>query len=103
MLIMDMCIAASPFKTMKQKVDVIDKDSFTYSYTIIDGDILLDFVESINNHFTYVPTADGGCTVKSTITFTTKGDAVVPEENIKFANDQNLAIFKAIEAHLIAN
>lgn len=88
---------------MKQKVDVIDKDSLTYSYSIIDGDILLGFVESINNHFTIVPNANGGCAIKSTIIFNTKGDAVVPEENIKFANDQNLAIFKAIEAHLIAN
>ena len=88
---------------MKQKVDAIDKESFTYAYSIIDGDILLGFVESINNHFAYVPNADGGCTVKSTITFNTKGDAVVPEENIKFANEQNHAIFKAVEAYLIAN
>nr|P19418.1 RecName: Full=Pathogenesis-related protein B; AltName: Full=PR1-3 [Petroselinum crispum]CAA31085.1 unnamed protein product [Petroselinum crispum] len=94
---------ASPFKTMKQKVDAIDKATFTYSYSIIDGDILLGFIESINNHFTAVPNADGGCTVKSTIIFNTKGDAVVPEENIKFANDQNLTIFKAVEAYLIAN
>lgn len=87
---------------MKQKVDAIDKEAFTYSYTIIDGDILLGFIESINNHVAFVPTADGGCIVKNTIIFKTKGDAIVPEENIKYATETNNAIFKAVEAYLIA-
>ncbi|KAK1380329.1 Major allergen Pru ar like [Heracleum sosnowskyi] len=94
---------ASPYKTMKQKVDAIDKEAFTFSYSIIDGDILLGFIDSINNHLSFVPTADGGCTATSTAVFNTKGDAVVPEENIKFANEQNNLIFKAVEAYLLAN
>uniref|UniRef100_A0A175YQC3 Bet v I/Major latex protein domain-containing protein n=1 Tax=Daucus carota subsp. sativus TaxID=79200 RepID=A0A175YQC3_DAUCS len=78
-------------------------DAFTFSYSIIDGDILLGYIDSITTEFTFTPTADGGCTAKSVSTFNTKGDAVVPEENINFANEQNGIIFKAIEAYLIAN
>lgn len=88
---------------MKQRIDAIDKEALTYNYTIIEGDILLGFIESINNHISFVPTADGGCTVKNTIIFTTKGEAVVPEENIKYATETNNAIFKAVEAYLLAN
>ncbi|KAL1806712.1 hypothetical protein DCAR_0832544 [Daucus carota subsp. sativus] len=94
---------ASPYKTMKQKTEAIDKEAFTFSYSIIDGDILLGYIDSITTEFTFTPTADGGCTAKSVSTFNTKGDAVVPEENINFANEQNGIIFKAIEAYLIAN
>ncbi|KAL1807401.1 hypothetical protein ACET3Z_024391 [Daucus carota] len=94
---------ASPYNTMKQKIDAIDKEALTYSYSVIDGDILLGFIDSINNHVVFVPKADGGCTVKNTIIFNTKGDAVVPEESIKYATETNNAIFKAVEAYLTAN
>ncbi|KAK1390434.1 Fag s 1 pollen allergen [Heracleum sosnowskyi] len=94
---------ASPFNTMKQRIDAIDNEALTYNYTIIDGDILLGFIESIYSHVAFVPTADGGCNVKNTIIFNTKGDAVVPEDSIKYATETNNAIFKAVEAYLISN
>ncbi|KAK1380304.1 Major allergen Pru ar 1 [Heracleum sosnowskyi] len=94
---------ASPIKTMTLRTDAINKEALTFDYSVIEGDILLGFIESIENHLTIVPTADGGSTTKTIATFHTKGDAVVPEENIKFANEQNTALFKAIEAYLLDN
>ncbi|KAL8121538.1 dau c 1 isoallergen Dau c 1.0301 [Apium graveolens] len=93
----------SPITTMTLRTDGLDKKAFTIDYSIIDGDVLLGFIEKIENHLSVVPTADGGSTTKTTTTFHTKGDAVVPEENIKYADAQNEMLFKAVEAYLIAN
>ncbi|KAL1806709.1 hypothetical protein DCAR_0832541 [Daucus carota subsp. sativus] len=93
----------SPITTMTVRTDAVNKEALTYDSTVIDGDILLGFIESIETHMVVVPTADGGSITKTTAIFHTKGDAVVPEENIKFADEQNTALFKAIEAYLIAN
>ncbi|KAK1380318.1 Major allergen Pru ar like [Heracleum sosnowskyi] len=93
----------SPITTMTLRTDAINKEALTFDFTVIDGDILLGFIESIENHVVVVPTADGGSITKTTAIFHTKGDAVVPEENIKFANEQNTVLFRALEAYLIAN
>nr|CAB03716.1 major allergen [Daucus carota] len=93
----------SPITSMTVRTDAVNKEALTYDSTVIDGDILLGFIESIETHLVVVPTADGGSITKTTAIFHTKGDAVVPEENIKFADEQNTALFKAIEAYLIAN
>ncbi|KAK1380325.1 major allergen Pru ar 1-like [Heracleum sosnowskyi] len=93
----------SPITTMTLRTDAVNKEALTYDYSVIEGDILLGFIESIENHLSVVPTADGGSITKTTAIFHTKGDAVVPEENIKYANEQNTALFKAVEAYLIAN
>ncbi|KAK1380306.1 Major allergen Pru ar 1 [Heracleum sosnowskyi] len=92
-----------PITTMTLRIDGINKETLTFDYTVIDGDILLGFVESIEHHLVVVPTADGGSITKTTAIFHTKGDVVVPEGSIKYANEQNTALFKAIEAYLIAN
>ena len=88
---------------MTVRTDAVNKEALSYDSTVIDGDILLGFIESIETHMVVVPTADGGSITKTTAIFHTKGDAVVPEDNIKFADAQNTALFKAIEAYLIAN
>ena len=92
----------SQFNSLKQRVDAIDKDALTYSYSIIEGDILLGKLESITNQFTVVLTGEG-CIVKNTTIYTPIGDAVIPEENIKEATEKSGLIFKAVEAYLLAN
>nr|ADL32664.1 PRP-like protein [Daucus carota] len=92
-----------PVTTMTQRTDGLDKKNCTIDYSYIDGDILMGFIDKIENHLSVVPNADGGSTTKTTAIFHTKGDAVVPEENIKYAEAQNTMLFKAVEAYLIAN
>ncbi|KAK1390435.1 Major allergen Pru ar 1 [Heracleum sosnowskyi] len=92
-----------PITTMTLRTDGLDKKAFTTEYSIIDGDVLLGFIDKIENHLSVVPTADGGSITKTTAIFHTKGDAVVPEENIKYADAQNAMLFKAVEAYLLAN
>lgn len=86
---------------MKTRIDAIDKEALTYTYSVIGGDILLDILESITNHFKVEPHSDGGSIITSTVIYKTKGDAVIPEENIKDALEKNLQLFKAVEAYLI--
>lgn len=88
--------------TMKQRIDVIDKEALAYSYSVIGGDILLGKLESIVNHFTVTPTEEG-CIVKMTTIYNPIGDEVIPEENIKEAAEQSGKLFKAVEAYILAN
>ncbi|GFZ13936.1 hypothetical protein Acr_24g0001260 [Actinidia rufa] len=93
----------SVHKFVKQRVDAIDKENFTYSYTIIEGDALTDIFESISYHIKIVPTPDGGSICKNRSIYTTKGDAQVSEEEIKTGKDKASGIFKKVEAYLLAN
>ncbi|KAL1806713.1 hypothetical protein DCAR_0832545 [Daucus carota subsp. sativus] len=92
----------SQFTVVKQRIDEIDTEALKYSYSIIEGDLLLNIIESITSKFTVVPT-DGGCIVKNTTIYTPIGDAVIPEDNVKEATEQSGMVFKAIEAYLLAN
>ena len=75
----------------------------TYSYIVIGGDILPEKVESVTNHFTVVPTDDGGCVVKLSVVFTPVAGEMVPEEYIKESIAQSFQVFKATEAYIQAD
>lgn len=93
----------SHHKCVKQRVDAIDKENFTYSYTIIEGDDLMDKFESISYHIKIVACPDGGSICKNRSIYTTKGDCKVSEEEIKSGKEKASEIFKAIEAYLLAH
>lgn len=88
---------------MTVRTEAIDKQAMTADVSVIEGDILLGIIDKIETHVKVVPTAGGGCTCTSVSKYHTKGDAVVPQENLKFADEQNTQLFKAIEAYLLAN
>ncbi|KAK4374479.1 hypothetical protein RND71_005156 [Anisodus tanguticus] len=72
----------SQFKNMKQRVDGVDKENYTYSYTIIEGDALMDVLESISYNIKIEPYENGGSSCKNTSTYITKGDVQIKEEDI---------------------
>ncbi|KAL2463520.1 Major allergen Pru ar 1 [Forsythia ovata] len=72
-------------------------------YSIIEGDALVDVLESINYHIKIVPTADGGSICKNRSIYNTKGDAQITEEKIKEGKEKATGMFKAVEAYLQAN
>ncbi|KAL1832571.1 hypothetical protein ACET3Z_002222 [Daucus carota] len=88
---------------MKQKIIIMDEEAMTYSYIVIGGDILPEKVESVTNHFTVVPTDDGGCVVKLSVVFTPVAGEMVPEEYIKESIAQSFQVFKATEAYIQAD
>ncbi|KAA8527409.1 hypothetical protein F0562_034876 [Nyssa sinensis] len=93
----------SQFKSVKHRVDGIDTQNFTYSYSIIEGDALMDTLESISYVIKIEATADGGSICKNTSKYHTKGDAHIAEEHIKSGKEKASGMFKAVEAHLLAN
>ncbi|XP_024994863.1 major allergen Pru ar 1-like [Cynara cardunculus var. scolymus] len=93
----------SQFKSVKHKIDEVDKDNLSYSYSIIEGDILVDPLESISYHIKLVPTDQGGCILKHKSIYTCKGDVKIAEEDIKNGKEKAQGLFKAIEAYLLAN
>ncbi|KAL0414202.1 UNVERIFIED_CONTAM: Major allergen Pru ar 1 [Sesamum radiatum] len=93
----------SQYKSVKHRVDAIDKENLTHSYTIIEGDALAGVLESITYHVKIVPTEDGGCICKNRSIYHTNGDVEIKEENIKEGKEKAVQMFKAIEAYLQAN
>ncbi|PSR92549.1 Major allergen Pru ar like [Actinidia chinensis var. chinensis] len=92
----------SVHKSVKHRIDSLDKENFTYSYSIIEGGAL-DVFESISYHIKIVATPDGGCICKNRSIYTPKCDAQVSEEEIKAGKERASDIFKKVEAYLLAN
>lgn len=88
---------------MKQRVDGVDKEKYTYKYTIIEGDVLMDVLESISYNIKIEPYENGGSICKNISTYHTKGDVQIKEEDIKAGKEKAIGLFKAIEAYLLAN
>ncbi|PSR92535.1 Major allergen Pru ar like [Actinidia chinensis var. chinensis] len=93
----------SAYKSVKQRVDAVDKENFTYSYTVIEGDVLMGTFESISYHIKIVASPDGGSICKNRSIYNTKVDAQVTEEEIKSGKEKASGMFKALEAYLLAN
>ncbi|KAI4338323.1 hypothetical protein L6164_016663 [Bauhinia variegata] len=70
-------------KTMKNRIDEANEETFTYKYTLLEGDALKDKFESITHEVKFEGTTDGGSKNKMTITYQTKGDFQLNEEDIK--------------------
>ncbi|XP_027119284.1 major allergen Pru ar 1-like [Coffea arabica] len=93
----------SQYKSMKHRVDELDKENFGFKYTVFEGDVLGDVIEKISYEVKIEASADGGSITKSKSTYYTKDDAKITEEEIKSGKDKSAGVFKAIEAHLAAN
>ncbi|KAI5415685.1 nodulin-13-like [Lathyrus oleraceus] len=88
----------------KQHVDVVDKENYVYSYSVYEGIALSDQpLEKICFEYKFVPTSEGGCIVKSTTKYYSKGDAEVSEEYLEGGIQRSDGFTKAIEGILLAN
>ncbi|KAJ9154549.1 hypothetical protein P3X46_027869 [Hevea brasiliensis] len=96
-------VEGSQFKFVKHKIEVLDKENFTYGYTIIEGCALMHTLEKISYHTKFVPTPDGGCIFKAIRKYYTKGDIEIKKDDLKTGKEKARGIFKAIEAYLLAN
>ncbi|THG03855.1 hypothetical protein TEA_000569 [Camellia sinensis var. sinensis] len=92
-----------PFKSVKHRVDEVNKEAFKYRYTLIEGDLLMGKFEKICYEMELVPTLDGGSISKSTSKYYPLGDLVLNEEEIKAGMDKAGGMFKVVEDYLIQN
>lgn len=87
---------------MTHRIDVLDLENHTYTYTVIDGDALMG-LESITSEVKMVSTPDGGTCCKTVNRYHAKGDAVISEELINNGKEQASLLLKAVEAYILAN
>ncbi|XP_050239887.1 major allergen Pru ar 1-like [Quercus robur] len=91
------------FKFLKHKIDAIDKENFTYNYSVIEGGPLSDKIEKISYETKLVASPDGGSIFKSTSKYYAKDDFEIKEEQIKAGKEKAAGLFKSVEGYLLAN
>ncbi|XP_027338292.1 major allergen Pru ar 1-like [Abrus precatorius] len=96
-------IEGSHMKSVKNRVDEINKDTFTYNYTLIEGEALKDKFASIAHETKFEATPDGGSMNKITNKYYLKGDIEINEEDIKAGKEKVLGIYKVVETYLLQN
>ncbi|EEF39651.1 major allergen Pru ar 1 [Ricinus communis] len=90
-------------KYIKTKVEALDKDNFTYSYTIIGGEPWSDNIEKVCYEIKILASPDGGSICKSSSKYYPKEGCQLDEEKIKTGAEKAFGMFKAIETHLLTN
>lgn len=96
-------VAAMGFNSVTQKMEAVDKDNLSYTYSLIGGDALPDSLEKITCENQFVASPDGGSICKRITKYHTKGgDVDVNEENVKDVK-KTTGLFKAVEAYLLSN
>ncbi|GMI70276.1 MLP-like protein 423 [Hibiscus trionum] len=92
-----------PYQYVKHQVDAVDKASFSYNYSVIEGGPLGVKLEKISYENKFVAAGDGGTVCKSSMKFYTIGDCVFTEEDIKAFIQSTEVLYKGVEAYLLAN
>ncbi|KAL1320853.1 hypothetical protein HN51_065562 [Arachis hypogaea] len=90
-------------KSVKNRVDEINEETLTYSYTAIEGDALKDKFASIAYEAKFEAAPNGGSINKMTTKYYTKGDVEITQDEIKIGKERVLAIYKVVEAYLLQN
>lgn len=88
---------------MKHRIDALDEENLSYSYTLIEGDPLMDKLEKISYETKLESGPDGGTKGKSGSTYYTKPGVEIKEEEIKAGKDKAAGLLKAVEGYLLAN
>ncbi|XP_038723709.1 major allergen Pru ar 1-like [Tripterygium wilfordii] len=88
---------------VKHKIEALDQDTLTYNFSIIEGDLIKGALEKISSENKIVASPDGGSIWKTTATYHFNSDVVIPEDKLNEAKEKSTAMFKAVEAYLLAN
>lgn len=95
--------AGSHLKYVKHRIDSVDTQNLSCKYTLIEGDILDDKLESISYFVKFEPSGNGGCLIKTTYEYHTKGDIKLNEEDIKAGQETTRVLSKTVEDYLLKN
>ncbi|KAL3727738.1 hypothetical protein ACJRO7_032476 [Eucalyptus globulus] len=90
-------------KSVKHKIDALDTENLVCKYTLIEGDVIFDKIESVVYEVQFLPSGDGGCVCKMTSEYHTKVDVELKEEDIKQGKEKAMGLYKVVEEYLLAN
>ncbi|KAK6122793.1 hypothetical protein DH2020_043455 [Rehmannia glutinosa] len=88
---------------VKIRIEAVDIDNQVSKYTVIEGPMLGDKIESIHYEQKFEDSSDGGCVAKIVSEYHTKGDIQLKEEEVKAINDRALGFYTLSEEYLHAN
>ncbi|KAJ8749650.1 hypothetical protein K2173_026299 [Erythroxylum novogranatense] len=90
------------FKYMKHRTDVLDINNHFCKYTLFEGDVLGDKLESVVHEVKYEASGNG-CVVKATSHYHPKPGVVLNPEEINAGEVKAMGLYKAVEEYLLAN
>ncbi|KAI3459569.1 hypothetical protein Pfo_016232 [Paulownia fortunei] len=93
----------TPYKYVKHRIDALDTENYVSKYTLIEGPVLGDKIESISYDQKFEDSSDGGCITKIVSEYHTKGDIQLKEEDIKAGKEQSISFYTLTEEYLLAN
>ncbi|KAJ6885577.1 hypothetical protein NC651_026263 [Populus alba x Populus x berolinensis] len=86
----------------KQKIEAIDEENLTYSFSLIEANVWKDAVEKVTYEHKFVATPEGGSICKRTSTYYIKGDAEINKDQIKDVYGKKTAgLFKAHHKNIL--
>ncbi|KAA8548705.1 hypothetical protein F0562_000389 [Nyssa sinensis] len=85
------------------RIDELNEKTYTYTYTLIEGEALMDKFEKISFEVKLEASPNGGTISKMTSKYYTKDDFVLTEEEIKAGKEKVLGMYKVVEAYLLQN
>ncbi|CBI22942.3 hypothetical protein AAG906_027533 [Vitis piasezkii] len=95
---------ASPLTYMKHRIDALDKEKLTCTYTMFETDaLIMDKIEYITYDVKFEPYGFGGCVCNLTSVYKTKGDVEIREEDIEHGKDRAIGMYEVLEAYLMAH
>ncbi|XP_059647182.1 major allergen Pru ar 1-like [Cornus florida] len=94
---------ASPFRYVKHRIDALDKENFMCKYTLIEGDALMDKLESVTYEVKFEAYGYRGCICKLTSEYKTKDNVDIKEEDIELGKDRAVGMYEVVEAYLMAH
>ncbi|KAL5713187.1 hypothetical protein ACHQM5_015289 [Ranunculus cassubicifolius] len=90
--------AVKEFAEVKNVVDVLDAENFVYKYHVVGGKKF----ETLAIGIKLEASADGGSVCKVSGEYSTVGDYVPTEDEIKVAREGPVTLLKAVESYLLA-
>ncbi|XP_059670596.1 major strawberry allergen Fra a 1.07-like [Cornus florida] len=94
----------STLNYLKYRIDELNEETFTYNYTLIEGDASMDKqIESISYEVKLEPSLNDGTVSKMTSKYYNKGDGELSEEFIKAGKEKATGMYKVVEAYLLQN
>ena len=91
------------FNSVKYHIDELSEENYTYNYTLLEGDALVENLEKITYEVKFEASPSGGTISKVTSKYYTKGDFMLKEEDIKAGKDKVMLMYKVVEAYLLQN
>ncbi|KAL3727745.1 hypothetical protein ACJRO7_032483 [Eucalyptus globulus] len=88
---------------LKHKIDALDSDNLVCKYTLIEGDVIFDKIESVVYEVKFEASSNGGCICKMSSEYHTKAGAELKQEEIKQGKDKAMGLYKVVEEYLSAN